>query len=260
MAATEDQHGILYPGRLPEFHREPVPAELRELIRWFWIPRWQLPGGMVSRQEILPFPAANLVVEPAGATLHGPATRVSFRELRGRGWAFGALLRPAGLGALQESAARLRDSETPLELPELTEAVSTAMERGDTAAAVRSFQGWAQRCLTPPDENARSANRLEELIATDRSIQRVEQAAERLHLSVRSIQRLAQRYIGLPPAAVIRRYRLQEALHRLRENPATGIAEVAAELGYADHSHLNADFRRVLGMTPQGYRRQVDDD
>lgn len=215
---------------------------------------------MTTLQEVLPFPAANLVVEPTGVTVHGPVTRVSFRELRGRGWAFGALLRPAGLGALQESAARLRDREAPLELPELSEPVSAAVQRGDNAAAVRGFQGWAQQHLGRPNEAARLANRLEELIAADRSIQRVEQVAEQLHLSVRSIQRLARRYIGLPPAAVIRRYRLQEALQRLRDDPDTGIAEVAAELGYADHSHLTADFRRVLGTTPQGYRRQVEDD
>ena len=90
----EDGRGILYPRRLPTFHREPAPTGLEDLIRWLWIPRWSLPEGFVSRQEILPFPASNLVVEPDGVTLAGPATRVSHRDLSGSGWAVGALLRP----------------------------------------------------------------------------------------------------------------------------------------------------------------------
>lgn len=33
------------------------------------------------------------------------------------------------------------------------------------------------------------------------------------------------------------------------------VADVAAELGYADQSHLTDDFTRILGITPRGYRR-----
>jgi AraC-like DNA-binding protein len=53
---------------------------------------------------------------------------------------------------------------------------------------------------------------------------------------------------------MIRRYRLQEAAQRLREDPSLTISQVAAELGYADHAHLSADFRNVLGFTPSSYR------
>ena len=90
----DDGRGILYPRRLPTFHREPAPTGLEDLIRWLWIPRWSLPEGIVSRQEILPFPASNLVVEPDGVTLAGPATRVSHRDLSGSGWAVGACCGP----------------------------------------------------------------------------------------------------------------------------------------------------------------------
>lgn len=53
---------------------------------------------------------------------------------------------------------------------------------------------------------------------------------------------------------MIRRYRLQEAAQRLRDDPAVTIAQVAADLGYADHAHLTTDFRTVLGLTPNRYR------
>ncbi|WP_309335561.1 helix-turn-helix domain-containing protein [Actinomyces oris] len=46
----------------------------------------------------------------------------------------------------------------------------------------------------------------------------------RLDLSVRSLQRLCEKCIGLPPLAVIRRYRLQEAARRLREDSSVTVA------------------------------------
>jgi AraC-like DNA-binding protein len=98
-----------------------------------------------------------------------------------------------------------------------------------------------------------------DLISSDRSIIRVEQVADRLHISLRGVQRLARRYVGLPPLAMIRRYRLQEVAQRLREDPALTIAQTAAELGYADQAPLSSDFRRVFGFNPAEYRRQHRD-
>ena len=59
---------------------------------------------------------------------------------------------------------------------------------------------------------------------------------------------------------MIGRYRLQEAAQRLREDPSLTIAYVAAELDYADHAHLTADFRQVLGFSPSLYRQQTISD
>ena len=78
-------------------------------------------------------------------------------------------------------------------------------------------------------------------------------------MSTRSVQRLANHYVGVTPLEMIRRYRLQEAAQRLRENPALKISEIAFELGYSDHAHLTADFRRILGFSPAWYRSNAND-
>ena len=113
---------------------------------------------------------------------------------------------------------------------------------------------WAAEHLGPADEGGELANAMEDLVATDPTVVRVDQVAARLGISVRGVQRLAERYVGLPPLAIIRRYRLQEAAKRLREDPSVTIAQVAADLGYTDHAHLSADFRQVLAFTPSSYR------
>jgi len=96
-----------------------------------------------------------------------------------------------------------------------------------------------------------------ELIDSDPTVLKVEDAARQLHVSARTLQRLAHRYVGLPPSLMIRRRRLQEAAERLRTDPNTNLAVVAANLGYADHSHLANEFRSVLGLTLSSYRRQT---
>ncbi|QLQ09113.1 MAG: AraC family transcriptional regulator [Nocardioidaceae bacterium] len=260
MTDIGDGRGILYPTRLPSFHREPAPTELAGAIRWFWVPRWNLAPGRTSRQQLLPFPASNLVVESGGVSLAGPSTGAAHRDLRGKGWAVGALLRPAGIASLHPEPGRIQNAEVPFDAPDLRNRVTAAMQHPDETtgqqAAVQAFGEWAIEHLTPPDADGLLANTMEDLIASDHTITRVDQLARLLCVSTRSVQRLAQRYVGLPPLAIIRRYRLQEAAQRLREDRSLTIAQVAADLGYADHAHLSADFRSVLGFTPNSYRDQ----
>lgn len=254
-----DGRGVLFPARLPSFHRVPVSDPVSALVHWFWIPRWRLAPGTSSRQEVLPFPASNLVIEPDGVSLVGPTTGASHRVLTGEGWAVGALLRPAALATLVADPREIRNTARPCAEPDLHRAVTAAMHDANEPRAreeaVRLFTEWVLTHLPAPDDRGLLANRMETLIASDRSVVRLSQVAERLGVSIRAAQRLAERYVGLPPLAIIRRYRLQEAAERVRADPDLSIAQIAAELGYADHAHLTADFRHVLGFTPTSYRR-----
>ncbi|KQM16041.1 AraC family transcriptional regulator [Plantibacter sp. Leaf171] len=260
--ASIDPRGVLYPARLPTFHRVEAPPGLSGLVRWFWIPEWRLAPGRSSRQELLPFPASNLVVGPDAVTLAGPTTSASHRDLTGSNWAVGMLLRPAALMTLVDDPGTLRDVEVPFAAPSLHGDVVAAMAGQDRDAArsgaVRACQAWCADRFPTVDVDGLLANRMEEIVAGDRDIVRVEQLAARLGVGVRAVQRLAQRSVGLPPLTIIRRYRLQEAAQRLRDDADVTIAQVAADLGYADHAHLTSDFRRVLGLTPTGYRRDPD--
>lgn len=263
MGAIDDEHGILFPRHLPTFHRVPAPPALSATVRWFWIPRWSLAPGETSRQEILPYPASNLVVQQGGTALSGPTTRASHRDLRGRGWAVGMLLRPAGVAALHADPRVIRDDEVPFDAPELHRRVRDAMDGADPEGArtdaVAACTAWLAERMGPPDAHAALANEMEDTIQTDPGIVRVDDIAQRLHVSVRTVQRLALRYVGLSPLAMIRRYRLQESAQRLRADPSLTVARVAADLGYADHAHLTSDFRRVLGTTPHAYRRALEE-
>lgn len=251
-----DTRGVLYPARLPEFHRLPPPAAARDLAVWFWIPEWSIEPGRSSRQEIVGYPALNLVVENGEVSVSGATTRGSHRDLTGSGWAVGALLRPAAVAALVDEPAALVDSAQPVVAPELADAVSAAMASGNghRECAVAVFSEWLARRVGPLDDGARQANALVDVLMGEGAADSVEDAATRLAVSTRTLQRIAHRHVGVSPAAMIRRRRLQEAAEKLRIDAAADLAALAADLGYADHAHLTRDFRRVLGIAPRTYR------
>lgn len=261
-SAVASPRGVLYPARLPTFDRLPAPDGVAQLVRWFWIPEWQIQPGRSSRQYVIGFPACNLVVEPGGVGLAGPTTGSSYRDLTGTGWAVGALLRPAAVPYFAADPAALRDTYQPVDLPVLHERVSCAMTGpGDRQTrhrrAVDAFAVWLAGTVPPPNREALLANAMADAIDCDPTITTVEDAAVRMRLSARSLQRLARRYVGLPPSTMIRRRRLQEAAERLRTDPNTTLAAVAADLGYSDHAHLANEFRSVFGLTLGTYRRRV---
>lgn len=252
---TDSTRGVLYPERLPRFTRLEPTGVAAGLVAWFWIPQWDLPDGVESGQPVLGYPAANLVVEDGAVRLWGATTRASERVLTGHGWAVGALLRPSALARLSAEPADLVDTSAAIVAPELRLAVAHAMPDLERAAGV--FAEWLAERVGPPTPEGRLADAMSDLLMADAGILRVEDAAERLRVSVRTLQRLAHRTVGLSPAAMIRRRRLQEAAQRIREEPGAVLADVAAELGYADQAHLANDFRTVLGLTASSYRRSA---
>jgi AraC family transcriptional regulator len=83
--------------------------------------------------------------------------------------------------------------------------------------------------------------------------------------SLRALARLADRHpthvarafrarTGLSISAYRRRCRLRELLRRLRHDDAP-LAQLAAELGYADQAHMTREFSAHTGVSPAAYRR-----
>lgn len=253
--------GVLYPARLPQFHRLPATGAAADLVAWFWIPEWDIEPGRSSRQEIVGYPALNLVVEQQGVTLSGATTRASHRDLRGRGWAVGALLRPAAVAALIDDPASLVDDMRTLDEPALRAEVTRAMDTGEghCERAVSVFSRWLVDRVGEPTDAARLANAMVEALSGDGGALTPAEAATRLAVSVRTLERMAHRSVGIAPAAMIRRRRLQHAAQLVRDDPRADLSTIAAELGYADHAHLTRDFRAVLGIAPRTYRAEIDE-
>jgi len=73
--------------------------------------------------------------------------------------------------------------------------------------------------------------------------------------SVRQLERLFARFLGLPPKTTARIVRFQAALRALMTDPGTALADVAHAAGYFDQAHFIRDFRAMTGGgVPRGYR------
>jgi AraC-like DNA-binding protein len=89
----------------------------------------------------------------------------------------------------------------------------------------------------------------------DHTLSRVEDVAERHGLSVRALQRLFRRFVGVGPKWVLQRYRLHDAVTAIDTDPGVmaGLAGLAASLGWSDQSHFTHDFTAAVGVSPHAY-------
>jgi AraC-like DNA-binding protein len=63
--------------------------------------------------------------------------------------------------------------------------------------------------------------------------------------------------VGLAPKPTARVLRFQRASTLLARRTGVSISEVAADCGYADHAHLDREFRALAGCTPSEYVREL---
>ncbi|MCK6488261.1 MAG: AraC family transcriptional regulator [Planctomycetes bacterium] len=78
--------------------------------------------------------------------------------------------------------------------------------------------------------------------------------ARRLECSPTHLNRLCRAAFGLPLAAYVRRCRVERASHLLQHTTRT-VADIAAEVGYADLQHFNKLMRAATGSAPRALRR-----
>jgi AraC-like DNA-binding protein len=70
-----------------------------------------------------------------------------------------------------------------------------------------------------------------------------------------ALARAFTREVGLPPHAYQTQLRVLRACELIREGAP--LSAVALHVGFSDQSHLCRHFKRILGMTPGGYGREL---
>jgi AraC-like DNA-binding protein len=175
----------------------------------------------------------------------------------------------AGAGATATTTPTPRTVASLSEAPEPLDALVT--DGGALAARIRSlrdddtgmiaaFERWL-RGTGLDAGRGELINEVVHAVETDPGIRTVDELAARFGLGVRSLQRLTAEFVGMNPKWLLQRQRLQDAAARLRApDPGSSgptLADLAAELGYADQAHFSRDFVRALGLTPGEYSRRT---
>jgi AraC-like DNA-binding protein len=238
----------------------PAP-ELRASIEHYWIVEWDLRGQPPFVSETLPHPSVHVVLEPGASHIVGVMEGKFSRTLMDEGRVFGIKFRPGGFhGLLGAPVLTLSNGNWPLTKVFASDVTAFEAEllamQGDESRAALANSYLAPR-VPALDADALHAQRIVTEIMEDRAILKVEDVARRHGLSVRTLQRLFQRYVGVSPKWVIQRYRLHEAAEQLAAGTVTAGPELALDLGYFDQAHFIRDFKAVVGVAPAEYAQRL---
>jgi AraC-like DNA-binding protein len=239
--------------------RFPPAADLAGLVERHWLVSWELPPGREGSVTLLPHPCVNLVLDRGRLAVSGVGRDRFTYVYRGAGRVFGVKFRPAGfLPFLGRPLAEITGTVLPAEQLWGPAAAGLA-ERMAAAPGVDALVALVEEFLRarrpPPDPQVEFVQRIVAALLHDRTIARVDDVTAMFGVTPRTLQRLFQRYVGVSPKWVLRRYRLHEAAAVLAREQHRPWAEVAAELGYFDQSHFIRDFTAAIGMTPLAYAR-----
>lgn len=240
---------------------DPTPATAHWVER-VWSVTWDL-GSRTTTTSTLPHPAVSLTAERGsvqrqgrggdGVWLTGVVT-TRFDVLQsGRGGAVGIKFRPGGFTALTGiDSSGLTDRV--VRAATLLEGVDVlAPAPLDAEAAKDAFCDWVQGIGAHEDPGYDLVRRAVEMLA-DPTLTRVDELAEELSLSVRTLQRVLRRYVGVGPKWLLRRHRLHDAVAALDEGREGSLADLAAGLGWYDQNQFARDFGAVVGVSPSAYR------
>ncbi len=269
MAGIDSTQGILRPQlgfEHFELDRTAPPEDLRSLVTGLWTVHWNLPPGEVFEQQILPFPNVNLAFEAGNLNVHGPSQKRFVARLQGRGWVAGLRFRPAGFRPLSvlpmnEIVEQVRPASEALGFlsPQFPADASVARQELilHVRRAVARTSGAKEKLERDESE---SVSRLVEELETNRHLKTATDLARFAGVSVRTLHRLLQRYVGLSSKWIVRRARIQQAADRAARGQETNWTEVAHELGYHDQAHFTRDFKAQMGCTPSVFAQRCIED
>ena len=261
ITSEDPTYGMLNPAaglKRFELHCHAASPDLAGLVDWHWIVRWSLTEPF--EQEVLPHPCVNLSIEQGRSAVHGIGARREVARLEGTGRVVATKFKPGGFFPFASVPMRdLVDRVVPL--GEAFGGAGEALQRivldqPDDAVAARAIEDLLRAHRLADDPALAEAMTLAARAQGDREIQRAEDLAQIAGVSVRSLHRLFERYIGVGPKWVIRRSRVQEAAERVASGAPVAWAALALELGYHDQAHLIHDFKAQIGFSPAVYAKR----
>ncbi len=231
-------------------------------VERYWSSRWSL-GADRFAVATLDDPSVHLTaerggvqragVDGSGVWVTGPITRGRFDvTLFADGSVVGVKFRLGGTLAFTDaSLAAVRDATVPA-ASWFESADGLADLPGAATEAAPLLDAWLlSRSPRSPDGFVAFQRALTEL--ADPAVTRLDALAGRTHTSVRSLQRLFHRFLGVGPKRMLLRARVSDAVAAIDRGWTGSWAELASTYGWFDQAHFIRDFRQITGHTPAAY-------
>ncbi|MDK1287931.1 AraC family transcriptional regulator [Pseudoalteromonas umbrosa] len=231
-------------------------VQLENFLEQFWFVDWDLNGKKPHIQQNLPDPNFHLVIEKNQAKLIGPVSKLYTYTMKEQGRILGVKFHIGALShLLDKPPSEYVDKEIAAReiFGEQVESIIMPLLDDECDKSVfNSLSVFLLNYRVSVCETQRQALELCKLIKNDASIFSVETLSFKSKLSKRTIQRVFNKYVGLKPKWLIRKYRLHQVLKQL-EKGSLGILDIVDLLDYTDQAHLIRDFKQIIGVTPGQY-------
>lgn len=233
------------------FYRELAPPrDLHALVACRW--KRIVPEHSASTTLVLPDGCVDLIWGGDAVLLAGPDRGANPTPARAGQAILGLRLRPGVAGAvLRIPTSEVLDARLPLEDVLGREARELGERIGDIGgeAAFEPFESLVRSRIreAAPDPLVLAATRRLGLPGS-----RVDRLADALAISERQLRRRFQAAVGYGPKTLDRILRFRRFVSRASAvgSGDLNLARLAADLGYADQSHLTRDCVRLSSMTP----------
>ncbi|MCS7464115.1 AraC family transcriptional regulator [Paenibacillus doosanensis] len=239
-----------------------IPSpDLEAYVEQYWIVKWDLTGQEPYMSEVLPHPSVHMTVEPDGAWVTGVVERKFTRKLQNSGVVLGIKFHPGafypftGIPVQRWTGQTVRAEDVFGADAVAYEHAVKSLDSNDAAGMVTHAETFLRGRMPAHDPAVAEIRSIIEAIKNDRSITGARDIARQFHLSVRMLQRMFGKYVGVSPKWVIQRFRLLEVADKLEEGQPWNWPQFAAELGYYDQSHFIKDFKSIVGVSPEQYVR-----
>ena len=233
------------------------PADLRPFVVHLWTQRKRL-GGTLSRPlEVQTGPNIYLYSCEDTTFIQGVCSGSFKYDPTLPGVYAGVKFRPGGFHAfLGRSVAELSEKAVSAEdiFPGIGEELGSKVSSMRDAEIVDVLEDMLRRHMPVADKNLQRITEIMELLQDDPTIENVQDVAQVVHTSERSLQMLFREYVGVSLKWVLVRRRLLAALAHASSGRITW-AEIAADLGYSSQSHFTREFKQVTGISPSACRK-----
>ena len=210
-------------------------------------------GAGAHRQLVVPDGCSDLIWHEGSLRLVGPDRGPWVASLAAGSAFAGVRLRPGAARLLvgRMPVDEVRDVQVPLEL--VASDVAALKELAAAADSPEAVAGVLERfvgALAARYEPDAAVEQVVRLLRTGAAPPHVPTLADAVGLSERQLRRRFTEAVGYGPKALHGILRFQHALRLGRAAPATSLADVAYQAGYADQAHFAREVRRLAGMTP----------
>jgi AraC-like DNA-binding protein len=244
-------------------YQEWKPAEpLRPHVCCVWMN--DLSRASARDYHVVPDGCVDIVWTGEHACVAGPDTRPIHEQVRSRGLILGVRFHPgAALPWFGVPLSEILNDRVPLEdfwgaeARRLEDRVLGAAGPGDSLEAMQRTLLSQLGRIGPPDPRIAFLRLSASAAHVESGRGRMRPLSEKIGISERSLRRRCDEAFGYGFKTLQRILRFRRLFHFALQNPASNLADLAVEAGFADQPHMSRELQRLCQATPAEFMSQV---